>query len=76
MEAIYREASAAGIAEADVLVDYTGGTKAMTAGMVLSGAQKGRRLQALLPQRRLAGAAASHGSAIPAALCVEGGPAL
>ncbi len=36
VQAIYHEASAHGLAEHDIVADYTGGTKSMTAGMVLA----------------------------------------
>jgi hypothetical protein len=36
VRSIYEEAKAFGLADADVMADYTGGTKSMTAGMVLA----------------------------------------
>ena len=54
IEALYARARAEGIAENDVVLDYTGGTKAFTAALVLCGAPVGRRLQALMPRRRTA----------------------
>lgn len=52
VERIYRHAHAEGLRENDLLLDYTGGTKHFTAGLVLAGAQAGRRLQTLKPRRR------------------------
>lgn len=45
LERIYREVGEAGIAADDVVLNYTGGTKAFTAAMVLAGACAGRRLE-------------------------------
>ena len=36
VRSIYEEAKAFGLSEGDVIADYTGGTKSMTAGMVLA----------------------------------------
>ncbi len=36
VQSIYHKAHAAGLTESDVIADYTGGTKSMTAGMVLA----------------------------------------
>lgn len=36
VRSIYEEAKAVGLSETDVIADYTGGTKSMTAGMVLA----------------------------------------
>jgi hypothetical protein len=45
IEAIYLDVQAKNIRESDVIVDYTGGTKSFTAGIVLAGAGANRRLQ-------------------------------
>ncbi len=52
VEALYARATADGLDDPDVLLDYTGGTKHFTAGLVLAGAQHGRRLQTLKPRKR------------------------
>ncbi|MBL8617446.1 MAG: hypothetical protein JNM72_17690 [Deltaproteobacteria bacterium] len=54
VEGLYTRARAEGLGEDDVVLDYTGGTKAFTAALVLCGAPVGRRLQALMPRRRTA----------------------
>ncbi len=47
IEAIYTSAKAdpINLAENDIIIDYTGGTKSMTAGAILAGASPKRRLQ-------------------------------
>ena len=40
-----------GFTEADIISDYTGGTKSMTAGMILSCALPSRDLQVLIPEK-------------------------
>jgi hypothetical protein len=68
MEKLYEQARVAGLAEDEIVVDYTGGTKAITAGMVLAGAQQGRRLQALKPAKRLSSGQADRSAP---SVCVE-----
>lgn len=49
LEGIYRQAAERGVEEDDVVLDYTGGTVAFTAAMVLTGAIERRRLQNVRP---------------------------
>jgi CRISPR-associated protein (Cas_Cas02710) len=45
VNAIYRDAIAKGLQESEIIADYTGGTKSMTAGMVLACLDSARQLQ-------------------------------
>jgi hypothetical protein len=46
VDSIYRDATdEMGLAEQSIVADYTGGTKSMTAGMVLACVSPNRRLQ-------------------------------
>jgi CRISPR-associated protein (Cas_Cas02710) len=45
VNAIYRDAGVKGLQESEVIADYTGGTKSMTAGMVLACVDPSRQLQ-------------------------------
>jgi hypothetical protein len=46
INAIYRDAEVQyGLSESEIVTDYTGGTKSMTAGAILAGSQPQRRLQ-------------------------------
>ncbi len=55
VEGIYREAQARfGLRDQDIIADYTGGTKSMTAGMVLACTARERDLQFMKPRRYLA----------------------
>ncbi|AFY71098.1 hypothetical protein Pse7367_2845 [Thalassoporum mexicanum PCC 7367] len=45
VNAIYLDANEKGLEETDLIADYTGGTKSMTAGMILACASPDRRLQ-------------------------------
>lgn len=47
---VYRQASHEGLAEDEVMADYTGGTKSMTAGMVLACTSPRRHLQFMKPR--------------------------
>lgn len=49
INSIYEEAAKEGIEVADIIADYTGGTKSMTAGLILACAQPERRLQFMCP---------------------------
>mgnify|MGYP001558614917 FL=1 len=49
VEKIYKNLPA-GFNESDIIADYTGGTKSMTAGLVLACASPGRKLQMLKPK--------------------------
>ncbi len=49
INSIYEEAANEGIEVADIIADYTGGTKSMTAGLILACAQPERRLQFMRP---------------------------
>jgi hypothetical protein len=60
IEAIYREARVIGLAEDEVIGDYTGGTKSMTAGMVLACASPKRRLQFMKPRKYTGEGRADH----------------
>jgi hypothetical protein len=52
VQAIYHEAFAHGLAEGDIVADYTGGTKSMTAGMVLAcSVSEERNAQYMKPRR-------------------------
>lgn len=52
VQAIYHEALAHGLAEHDIVADYTGGTKSMTAGMVLAcSASEDRNAQYMKPRQ-------------------------
>jgi hypothetical protein len=51
IDALYDEAATLGLREDDVIGDYTGGTKSMTAGMILACAGPLRHLQFMKPHR-------------------------
>ena len=51
IDRIYRDAAAKGLRDDDVIGDYTGGTKSMTAGMILACASPRRHLQFMKPHR-------------------------
>lgn len=46
---IYQQAAAAGLEPGDIIADYTGGTKSMTAGTILTCASPEKRLQFMRP---------------------------
>jgi hypothetical protein len=48
VNAIYNDAANKGLGENEIIADYTGGTKSMTAGVVLACASPGRRLQYII----------------------------
>jgi CRISPR-associated protein (Cas_Cas02710) len=54
VEAIYTSAenSPYSLAESEIIIDYTGGTKSMTAGAILAGASPKRRLQYIISDYR------------------------
>lgn len=51
---IFEEAAREGIAESDIIADYTGGTKSMTAGLILACTSPNRKLQFMNPGAYLA----------------------
>lgn len=50
IDRLFREADAGGISEEHIIGDYTGGTKSMTAGMILACAPPQRHLQFMKPR--------------------------
>lgn len=46
----FSEAAAVGLGPEDVIADYTGGTKTMTAGMILACARPDRKLEFMKPR--------------------------
>ena len=52
---IYTQASEEGIETENIIADYTGGTKSMTAGLILACASPQRRLQFMLPKAYTSG---------------------
>lgn len=54
VEEIYREIKALGLRPSEVIADFTGGTKIMTAGMVLACTPADRDVQYMRPKRHLA----------------------
>ncbi|MBI3635416.1 MAG: hypothetical protein HY216_04225 [Candidatus Rokubacteria bacterium] len=57
---VYLETSRRGVAEDDIMADYTGGTKSMTAGMVLACTSPKRHLQFMKPRRYTSEGLADH----------------
>ena len=51
VEEAFFEAAAAGLGPEEVIADYTGGTKTMTAGMILACARPDRKLEFMKPRR-------------------------
>lgn len=67
VQAIYHEALARGLAEGEIVADYTGGTKSMTAGMVLAcSASEERNAQYMKPRQvEPTGIATAAAEAVP-----------
>jgi hypothetical protein len=51
VQQIYKEAEALGIPRSEIIADYTGGTKSMTAGLILACTEQDRDLQYMKPRR-------------------------
>jgi hypothetical protein len=69
---IYEEAKQVGLEEEEIIGDYTGGTKSMTAGMVLACVSPRRHLQFMKPQRYTADGRAEPGvSSDPVAIDIR-----